>query len=1264
MRIVLDLQGCQTKSRFQGIGRYSGAFAAALAKNAGKHEVWLALNGSFPDTVEPARAAFGGLIPRDRIRVFELPDRIAGFEPQNYWRARSAELLREAFLSGLKPDIVHISSLFEGLEDDACASIGISGKNHSNSATLYACDLPPLLERESGINFCEKKDWYFRKKASLKRADVILAASEYCAKNASEVLSLPRDKAVCIYAGIKSCFRPYQISAESKSKILNGSGIKNKFILFSGDIGKYSNIDRLIGAFGLLGGRIKGGCQLVIAGKIPPEQKHALLLLTKETGLAENSLVFAGYMEGKELADMYNLCSAFVFPPLCESTGLPPLEAMSCGAPAICSNAGGVAEFACFKGALFDPGSPESIAGKMYEALTDKSFALKLKEHGLKLAKKFSWDESAKKAINCFEAACEESNAAGSRRTSLPLPPASGRRLALAFVSPVPPEKTGIASYSAELLPELSRYYGIDVITDQKDISDPFIKANFAVRNTEWFDKNAGKFDRILYQFGNSHFHAHMFGMLKKHPGVAVLHELFLSDVQNWIELEKKNLYNLSKSLYGSHGYGSLIFKEKNGLSEAIDRFPSSCGVFKHAFAVIMHSSFAADKAAGFYGAGAAEKIFKIPHLRVKPGLHREESRMRLGLSDKDFLICSFGMLNPLKFNDVLLETYLGLPLSEDRNCMLVFAGECLSAELEKKMLASLEKNGNSGRIRITGFIPDEVYKDYLNSADMAVQLRRRSRGETSGAVLDCLAHGIPLIINGTGPNEEIPESAAVKLNGEFTRKELGESILNLRKDKARRRELSVKSREYVSEFNSPFKTGKLYFETIERSYGNGAEYAANKLIREIGRIDCPVKPSDDDLLKVSRSIFANHPPFRQYELLIDVSAIAELDLNTGIQRVVKSLVKEMIKNPPRGYRIEPVYLSDKGGYWHYVYARNWTLKTLGIAHAGIGEETAEARRGDVFLGLDFHTGGVRETEKTGLYAAWRNRGAGVYFVVYDILPVLMPEVFPQKADKYHEEWLRAISKAADGLICISRSVAEEVSGWLNGKNLQRQSKLKIGHFPLGADITDGAPAEAKGLPEDAEGRVLSGLKSRPSFLMVGTIEPRKGYLQTIAAFERLWKTGMQVNLIIVGKEGWESLPDGERRTIPLIAGKLKNHPELGRRLFWLGGISDEYLEKVYSVSTCLIAASENEGFGLPIIEAARHKLPIVARDIPVFREVAGVNAFYFSGQKPEHLSGAIEKWLNLYGKNRAPKPDGLKWLTWEESAKRLAEIILCDISQ
>jgi glycosyltransferase involved in cell wall biosynthesis len=142
MRIVIDMQGAQTASRVRGIGRYSLSFVRALIRNAPEHEILLALNGLFPETIEPIREAFRDLLPRENIRVWYAPDPGSRYEQQGETRRRRVCLIREAFLASLEPDIVHITSLFEGFDDRAVATIGGLAPNLPTSVTFY--DLIPL----------------------------------------------------------------------------------------------------------------------------------------------------------------------------------------------------------------------------------------------------------------------------------------------------------------------------------------------------------------------------------------------------------------------------------------------------------------------------------------------------------------------------------------------------------------------------------------------------------------------------------------------------------------------------------------------------------------------------------------------------------------------------------------------------------------------------------------------------------------------------------------------------------------------------------------------------------------------------------------------------------------------------------------------------------------------------------------------------------------------------------------------------------------
>ena len=157
MRIVIDLQGAQTESRFRGIGRYSLSLAKAIVRNRKDHEVIIALSGLFPDTIEPIRAAFDDLLPQENIRVWYALGPVRERDPGNNWRREAAELIREAFLASLQPDIVHIMSFFEGYVDDAVTSIGRFDKTTRVCVTSY--DLIPLANTDTYLkpNPCYEK---------------------------------------------------------------------------------------------------------------------------------------------------------------------------------------------------------------------------------------------------------------------------------------------------------------------------------------------------------------------------------------------------------------------------------------------------------------------------------------------------------------------------------------------------------------------------------------------------------------------------------------------------------------------------------------------------------------------------------------------------------------------------------------------------------------------------------------------------------------------------------------------------------------------------------------------------------------------------------------------------------------------------------------------------------------------------------------------------------------------------------------------------
>ena len=160
-------------------------------------------------------------------------------------------------------------------------------------------------------------------------------------------------------------------------------------------------------------------------------------------------------------------------------------------------------------------------------------------------------------------------------------------------------------------------------------------------------------------------------------------------------------------------------------------------------------------------------------------------------------------------------------------------------------------------------------------------------------------------------------------------------------------------------------------------------------------------------------------------------------------------------------------------------------------------------------------------------------------------------------------------------------------------------------------------------------------------FICVSTIEPRKGYLPLLKAFIKALDEGLNARLIVVGRPGWKADDEIEL---------LKNNSYVDKNIFWENNCSDDRLRELYSQSHCFIFASYDEGFGLGIVEAAQSGLPLFLRDIPVFREIAGDHALYFTD---ENLTDYLK--LIVSGKKKLPSIHGMKILTWKQSVHESA---------
>lgn len=1236
MRIAIDMQALQASNSRRGIGRYTLGLVKKMLEINQEHEVIFVLNGLFIDGIEYIRKEFSGLISSDNIYVWHAVSPVNFHDASNDGRRNAAQKIREDFINRLEPDLLLVTSLFEGLGDDAVLSIGDYKTAIPTAVILY--DLIPLIHKKIYLDNELVSRWYLNKIDNLKRADLLLSISESSGKEAEKYLSFPADKVVNISTACEEIFHKQSFEESELETLCNKLGIDRSFIMYTGGIDHRKNIEGLIKAYAKLDDSLKSKYQLAIVCSIQDSERERLTSFIKSLKINKSSIIFTDYVSDDDLVKLYNSCELFVFPSWHEGFGLPVLEAMKCGKAVIGGELSSIPEVIGLDSALFNPFDIDNITQKITQVLTDKHFKSTLEEHALVQAENFSWELSATHAWNALN---ELQSKKPQKSVVL-----SKSRPSLAFVSPLPPERSGISDYSAELLTELSTHYDIDVIVNQPhSVSDAYVKSNFAIKDISWLRAHANSYDRVLYHFGNSDFHSHMFDLLEEIPGVVVLHDFYLSGIVAHMDVithEKPGLWD--QELLKSIGWKGL--KERYTASDTGDvvfAYPCNLSVLQNALGIIAHSDYSKKLATFYYGEQSLKSWSTIPLLKTPVfDIKKTDIRKKLRMEKDSFIVSSFGLLGKTKLNDRLLSAWLASPLANKSDCYLVFVGQNESGVYGNNLQQVINKASCKNKVKITGWASAEDYKSWLSASDVGVQLRTSSRGETSAAVLDCMNYGLATIVNANGSMADLDENSVWKLEDNFSEEDLVRALTELHENHEKRTRLQESARYQIHKYHNPRHCAEEYYNTIEELYAKPSN-KYHKLIDHVVNDDR--YDVSNQYVEFATAISNNFEPLpHKKQLLLDISELVQRDARSGIQRVVRSILNELLTNPPAGWNVEPVYAtSSEPGYF---YAREFTSKFFDIPHYQAIDTPIESWRGDLFFGLDLQPN-VVAYQKDYLLSL-KAKGVKVKFAVYDILPVTMSNMFFNGAKETYTHWLNCITQF-DGAVAISDTVASELRTWISENKPSIINSYSTGFFHLGADLASSVPTSGRHDDHDA---TIDNISSRQSFLMVSTIEPRKCHAQVLDAFELLWKQGVDVNLVIVGKKGW---------MVDALISRLADHNELGKRLIWLEGISDEYLETVYSSVDCLILASLGEGFGLPLIEAAHYNLPIIARDIPVFREVAGDHAYYFKGKTGFELAESLNKWLLLDQNSEVPNSRGINSKTWAESTQQLINVLLID---
>ncbi|MEM7475475.1 MAG: glycosyltransferase [Planctomycetota bacterium] len=401
MKILVDLQACQSGSRLGGIGRYSMDLAKAMVRVAPEHDFSFLLNSLFPDHQQAIKAEFDGLVGPESFHVFRAIGPTRSAEKSNAGRRAVSELLRENVIRDMNPDVIHVASLVEGWGDDVVVSMNAPDLNEKTAITWY--DLIPYVQPEMYLNQAAVAEQYYGRVDEAKRAVCYLAISQHTANELVRELEVDPLRVTNIQAGVCSRFTPALENDSSWIELSRRHSISKSYVIYTASFDTRKNQKGLIRAYSLLPKELRDNYQLVIVGNAWEGVHRELSALARSCGLDENDLVVTGHVTNDELLALYRNAYLFVFPSFFEGFGLPALEAMACGTPAIGSGCTSIPEVIGREDALFDPTSDESIAAKIGEVLENADFHRELQEHGLQHAAQFTWERAARSAVDAFE---------------------------------------------------------------------------------------------------------------------------------------------------------------------------------------------------------------------------------------------------------------------------------------------------------------------------------------------------------------------------------------------------------------------------------------------------------------------------------------------------------------------------------------------------------------------------------------------------------------------------------------------------------------------------------------------------------------------------------------------------------------------------------------------------------------------------------------------------------------------------------------------
>jgi glycosyltransferase involved in cell wall biosynthesis len=769
--VCLDAQGAQSRHHHdRGIARYITEHVRALhhARPESLHSVLL-------NPTLPLPGSLNWLLGRDLLG-WATSDRRAQRAPQS------------------PPAIYHVMSPFE-LEHpiDELWPQWARAAGVRTVVTLY--DLIPLVFADHYLREPVIRARYEARSGLIRRADHVLAISRATAEDAINHLGISRDRISVIDAGATEKFADMYSSPDAARKALRTRlpEIRSGYMLYVAGFEFRKNLERTIAAFGLLARELRTAHQLVIACRMLPSEEELLREWATRAGIEGDQLVITGYVSDAELGALYHSCELFIFTSIYEGSGLPILEAMSCGAPVVASNTSTGPEILGDLDGTFDPYEPASIAECLTKVIDSPPTIAKLAERSRQRIAAYTWSQVGQRSLEAYEDVMDDRPPGATR---------SRRRARIALVSPWPPEQSGIADYNLRLARELGQHVDVDIVVARPlDHYAPPLEHGVRLLPASSFEetKRLRQPDRIVYCMGNSAFHGYVFELLRRYPGAVVAHDIRLTGFYGWFAEQERpedptgRLAEYMEAIYGRRLPATLIEGEVPNWEQQL-----ALGIYmtrelqQLAEQMFVHSHYAREVLQ--LDRGPLDRQVPVHVLPFgMPAVVVDRSYRSFGDSP---LLISVGVISEVKGLANLITT-ISLLAEHYPRVQLVIAGPGAEPEITRWRDFAAEVAPGVD-IQVTGHLPTDDYASLLERADLAVQLRTISHGEASAAVADCLAAGLPTVVSSLGWASELPPDAVARVPSDCTPSHLTVCLERLLKSDDARHELSHGAQAYA----------------------------------------------------------------------------------------------------------------------------------------------------------------------------------------------------------------------------------------------------------------------------------------------------------------------------------------------------------------------------------------------------------------------------------------------------------------------------------